>query len=327
MLRIIIPLVILLASLAVVSPSQASGSWQGPFEVTNQSPLMLPLLAPVPTQATLLEKGRTESFWNLSYSNTYQIQSTPGWDIGLDMEIAQLTFQYSRGVSENVEIGSRVPLLAFTGGFMDGILHSYHAFLGMNDYRTARPFNTFLYYLRRNGQSIILPVDGQAGLGDISFYTKVAISRNDPAMTLQLTVEAPTGDARKGFGNGSWDYGITLLAEKQLTRDQKLYFNLGYTFPGDWIGYDILPLHPYKHGLLAWEDRFDPLSIVLQVQVIESPFPATGIWQVDNSIISCTGGIKFALSENRTLSLSMTEDLNASNIPDVSINLSLKDHF
>ncbi len=312
--------------LVCASPSLAD-NWQGPFEVTNQSPLMLPLMPPVPAKATLLEKDRTESFWNLSYSNTYQIRSTPGWDIGLDMEIAQLTFQYSRGISDTVEMGSRVPLLAFTGGFMDGILHSYHAFLGMNDYRTSRPFNAFLYYLRRNGKDIILPVDGQAGLGDISFYTKVAIARNDPAMTLQLTVEAPTGDPRRGFGNGSWDYGIALLAEKKLTPDQKLYVNLGYIFPGDWIGYDILPLHPYKHGLVAWEDRFDPLSIVLQVQVIESPFPATGIWQVDNSIISGTGGIKYRLSADRTLSLSMTEDLNASNIPDVSFNFSLEDRF
>ncbi len=310
------------------SLSMANDLWKGPFEIKNQFPLTSDLLSPEPEKASIYDKDTGDGTLSLSYSSIYIFNSSPSWDVGMDMEIAELTYSYRRGITDYLEVGGEVPVLSFRGGFMDSFLSDYHRLFGFPDYgRSERPRNSFLYYLRRDGKDIILPEDNKIGLGDISLYGKFALKKGDPNISVKLMVEAPTGNAKKGFGNGSWDYGISLLMDKELLQSVKLYGGVGLILPGNLKGYEKIHLNPYPYGFIALEKSFGDWSLIGQMQVAKSPFPKTGIKQIDNIAVSGTGGVKYRISNNHILSFSLSEDVNLSGAPDVTFNLSLKEFF
>jgi hypothetical protein len=120
-------------------------SFDGPLQVKNQLPLSLNLNSPY------LESAATENSFSvsLSHSSVYMIKKSKDWLVNLDMELTELSFRYRRIISNLFELGIEIPLLSFTGGFMDGFLNSYHQIFGFPDYgRCNRPNNEFLYKRR-----------------------------------------------------------------------------------------------------------------------------------------------------------------------------------
>lgn len=319
----------LLSLLILVSPSwgMAKEAWQGPFEVKPQFPLTLPLLSIGPEKAAVLEQGKVESGWSLSYSNILMILASPGWDVGMDMELSQFSYSYKRGIGQNLELGAEAPLLSFGNGFMDQAITGFHQVIGVPDYRYQRPQNSFLYYIRRNGRDIIAPAEGKIGLGDISLYGKFLLRKDDPHISLKIAVQAPTGDPRLGFGNGSWDYAAALMMDHPFSESLNVYGNIGYSSLGDWTGVESISFVNYVYGFIGVEQSFGRWSLAGQVQMANSPFPYMGIYQVDNTVISGTAGLKYRMTGTQTLLFSVSEDINFSGAPDVSFNLSYGNSF
>lgn len=303
---------------------RAALSFEGPLQYKNQFPLAIPLATPY------LESAVPESSLsaNLSYSSVYLVRSSAGWSFGLDMEITELSIRAKKSFGDSLEVGLDVPVLVFDSGVMDGFLSAYHRTFGFPDYgRSARPQNSFLFAVKRNGATVIEGEDGIPGLGDIRLTAKKTVVTGDPAVSVLASLDLPTGDAKRGFGNGSWGGGVTLLLDKEITGWLKSYWNLGLVYPGDLRGFETVKTHGYVWGGAALEAGIKKgFSALAQLYYERVPLPKTGIGSIDRNAVLFAAGGRYAAGAN-VFELSFTEDPSTSFAPDVSFTFSYKRKF
>lgn len=297
--------------------SSAAYSFDGPLQVKNQYPIFLHVNQPY------LEKASLENSLSLSlsHSSTYTVQSSGRWDINLDMEITELNLRYKRNIKNQYEIGVDVPLLWFSDGFMDGFLDWYHGTFGLPDYgRNNRPLHEFLYEVRRDGNLIVKGETG-VGIGDVRLTIKRPVISSDGFnLSVKGDLELPTGSAKKGYGNGSVDGGVSILLDKNISQRIMAYGNLRYVFSGDVRGYEKIGLEDFLYGGLAIEaDVGRGVNLIAQIQGQSSIYPKTDLLAIDRDAWLLTLGGRY-----RSFEVSLTEDINAAGAPDFILNLSYK---
>jgi hypothetical protein len=301
-----------------------SHAFDGPLQVRNQFPLFLHANAPYLESASPEDSLRA----GLSHSSVYLVKNSSEWDIGLDTEITELNLGFRKTLNNCIEIGIELPILSFNSGFMDGFLDWYHDAFGFPDYgRSNRPDNDFLYSVTRKGVSVIRGESGRVGPGDIRLSLKKPLLNGDLAISIKGELELPTGDAETGFGNGSFDAGISLLVDKQFGDTFKVYANIGVFFPGNLKALDRIDLGNYFFGGAALEAAFwKNVSLIGQLFIQGSPFPDTDIASVDRTAVLFSFGGRYASGSN-SFELSLTEDPNTSGAPDFTMNFSFKRKF
>jgi len=306
-----------LLAFTVLSPSVAS-AFDGPLQVRNQFPILLPLDPPYLESAAVRDLATVA----LTHSSVYVTEANPPWTVNMDLELTELTIRLKKTLGARTELGLDVPVLRPTAGFLDRPLSSFHDALGTGDYgRHERPDNEFLYELLFQGSPVIKPVSGQAGIGDVRLTIKHVVNDGAPLVSLMANVELPLGDAKTGYGNGSVDAAFAVLVDVDLGNKYRGYGNAGVVFPGDLKGYQTIPMRTYAYAGFgieaAWWDHF---SIILQTVVAGSPYPPTGIRQVDWPGVLLTLGGRYAFSSS-SLEFSLTEDPDTAGAPDFMVNV------
>jgi hypothetical protein len=318
---LLVPLGVIISLILLAAEAFSFG---GPLETKNQFPLFLPLNPPY------LETASYEHSLSaaLSYSSVYMVRSSPAWSVNLDMEVAKLNIRYRKDILNLFELGIGIPILSFNSGFMDGFLNSYHKTFGFSDYgRSLRPNNAFLYEVKKNGVLVIKGEGGGVGIGDVRLTAKRTLLSDDPAVSLMADIELPTGSASKGFGNGSIDAGVALLADKKLSEKIKAYLNLGAVFPGDLKARETIKLKNFVYGGICIEAEVTKnFGLLGQVFAQNSPFPKTDISSIDRMAVLLTFGGRYTSGKD-SFELSFTEDPNTSGAPDFTIALSFKKRF
>jgi len=187
----------LAAALLAAAPAV---SFEGPLQVRNQFPLFISLDAPYLESAAVQDSATV----SLSYSSVYVTQSSADWTVNMDFEMTELMVRLKKELNERTEVGVDIPFYRVTEGFLDEPLAKFHSALGTGDYgRSARPYNEFLYEVIHQGKPVIKPVVHQSGVGDVRLTAKRVLHDGGPLVSVQANVEAPTGDAKQGYGNGS----------------------------------------------------------------------------------------------------------------------------
>jgi hypothetical protein len=310
--------------LIVAVLSAPSEAFDGPLQVKNQFPLFLNV------NASYLESASLEDSLSasLSHSSIYLVDSSSEWDMGLDMEITELNLGFRKSIKNFIELGVEVPILSFNSGFMDGFLDSYHDTFGFPDYgRSNRPTNDFLYEVKRNGIVVVKGESGRIAIGDIRLSIKKPLLTGDPSISIKGEIELPTGEPETGYGNGSFDTGLSLLMDKRLGEVWKTYLNLGVVFPGDLKGHESVELKSFIWGGAAVEAAlWKNISLLGQVFIQGSPFPETGISSIDRTAVLLSLGGRYH-SGNSSFELSLTEDPNTSGAPDFTLNFTFKQSF
>lgn len=314
----------LLALLFLLFSAAPAYPFTGPLAYRNQFPLFTLLNAPT------IESARPESSVSLglSYSSVYMVKDSTAWSVGLDMETAVLGLSFKKNIRDSFEVGLEVPFLSFNSGFLDGPLESYHSAFGFPDYgRSSRPHNDFLYTVKKDGRTVVSGEGGRAGPGDIGLSVKKTVLTGDPALSVKVTVELPTGDAKKGYGSGSPGASVSLLADKDIGDKVRVYLNLGVSFPGDLKGYERIRLDDYLFaGAAAEAAVFKDLYIAAEVLYQESPYPKTGIAEIDRSSVIFSVGGRY-LSGTDSYEFAFTEDPSTSGAPDFSLTFAFKRSF
>ncbi len=313
-------LFLLIISLLLFFPSPVY-SFDGPLQIKNRFPIFLHADQPY------LEKASMENSFSasLSHSSTYTVQESGRWLINLDMEITELNLRYRRIIRDFFELDIEVPLLGFSDGFMDGFLDAYHNIFGFSDYgRSARPLHDFLYEVRRNG-ALVIEGDTGMGLGDVRLAVKKPlISSDDCSLSVKGDIEFPTGNAKRGYGNGSTDAGISVLLDKSISGNVMTSWNFGMVVPGDVKGHRRLDLKSFIYGGVGLEVALrKTFSILIQIQGQSAIYPETELLAVDRAAYLFAFGGRY-YSGNSSFELSLTEDLNTSGAPDFIMNLSYK---
>jgi hypothetical protein len=291
--------------------------------VKNQFPLFLYTDQPYLEPAAIADSFSV----SLSHSSLFVIEDSPAWSAHLDLELTELNCHYRRTIPGGIELGIDLPFVRATAGFLDRPLDWYHRAFGFGDYgRSSRPDNAFLYEVRRNGLPVVIGENDKAGIGDVTVAAKKQlIGAQDLTMSVMGTVELPTGDAKIGYGNGSIDAGVALLMDKRLGQDAVWFMNLGAVFPGELKGYQTVGLRNYEYAGTGVEALTWPsLSLIGQVSIQTSPYPRTGISQIDRAAMLLVVGGRYYYADRGSLELSLTEDLNTSGAPDFILNLTGK---
>ncbi|MBI5847698.1 MAG: DUF3187 family protein [Nitrospirae bacterium] len=310
-----------IVSLCMIMPASA---FDGPLRVKNQFPLFMHLDSPCFESAATVNSFSTTLF----YSSVFMNRQSAQWKAQLDMEIAELNLRYTRQISNLVELGVEVPILALTSGFMDPFLNTFHSTFGFADYgRQSRPGNSFLYQVQRRGSVIIRGEDNGIGLGDIKLSAKKLLFDKDPLISIKADVELPTGAASKGYGSGSLDGGLSVLIDKRLGENIISYYNMGVIFPGRLKAVEPIHINTSGYGGVGLEALiYQKFSLLGQVMVQTSPFPKTGIGTIDRTSVLFTLGGRYVKGKEH-FEFSFTEDPNTAGAADVTITLSYKTYF
>jgi hypothetical protein len=312
---------LLLIALFVITPVSAASSFDGPLQVKNLYPIFLHVDQPYMEQASM-----ENSFsLNLSHSSTYTVQESGRWLINQDLEMTELNLRYKKIIGDMLEVNLDLPVIALSDGFMDGFLDTFHRTFGLLDYgRNRRPENEFLYEIKRDGRLI---VEGQTGvgLGDIRLAVKKPLlSAETLGLSIRADVELPTGNANRGYGNGSIDAAVALLFDMKLFDDFMTYWNFGVVFPGDLKADRELVLKDFMYGGVAVEMILrEKFSLLAQIQGQSRIYPRTDLLAVDREAYLLSLGGRY-FSGGNVFELSFTEDINLSGAPDFILNFSYK---
>jgi len=314
----------MLTAVSFCAPVAYADTFGGPLQVRNQFPIFIPLAPPYMESSAVQDSASV----SLSHTSVYVTEYNSSWTVNMDFELTELAIRLKKRIVDRTEIGLDVPFYRFTEGFLDRPLENFHNALGTGDYgRHERPYNEFLYELKRYGQLIINAKNDTSGIGDMRLTVKRGLTDGLPLVSLMGSLELPTGDAKAGFGNGSYDGSLALLVDIDLGKTYRGYGNVGAVFPGALKGYQTIPMRTsYYAGFGAEAAWWEHFSIIAQTLVASSPYPSTGIRQVDWPGVLLVFGGRYS-SGPRSFEFSLTEDPSTAGAPDFIFNVTGKIHF
>jgi hypothetical protein len=324
MTKITLSLVVI--SVFVATPALAT-SFEGPLVVKNGQPLYAALNSPS------LVSAETENSLNIdfSYSSTYLLATSNDWRLGIDLETALLDIQYKKVIEEGLELGLDVPVIRYGSGFLDNVINSYHRLIGLpNAYgRKNRPPNVFLLEVTRDGKEIVQGKPNETALGDVMLEAKKKLYRTaSSTISVQAYINLPTGDPKYGYGTGRANGGIAALANERLRDDIMLYLNVGVGLIHELAAVEHIELKNYYYGGAGFEWIYSPkLLLNLQMIIQTSPFPKTGIVNMDNPSMMGSFGGRYRIDSKTSFGLSVTEDPDVAGAPDIMMGLDYRHHF
>lgn len=311
------------AALAAFFAAAPSYSLDGPLRVKNTFPLVSILDSPYPESAAY----RDSLTFGLTHSSVDFIESDNGFDFRIDAEATELEFGYRKTVGGALEIGIDVPVRSFSSGVLDREIDRFHRTFGIASGKGGEPMNRFLFEVRKDGQLVIRGENGKAGLGDIRGTVKRSLFFGGGfSAALLADVELPTGSARKGYGSGSLDGKIALLADWKPWEWAGLTANVGKVFAGDIRGYSTLPVDDYRYAALAVEAALSARSgIVMQYYIQDSPLPQAGLTfpSLKKKPGLASLGYRY-VSDRYVYEFSLSENIKPAFAPDIMLNLTIR---
>ena len=202
------------------------------------------------------------------------------WAVDIKEDLLRTDLNLGYGLTDRLEVGMELPRLSYDGGF--SVIHQ--------------------------GEQWFREDETTPGLSDIILRTKYQWVRepdNFSGIATILSFKLPTGDGKRDYlGSQEPDYGIstawTLNFEQFI-----LHFNLGYTVIGgeDIWGEDVKLDDIVSFGGAVNFPLTEATSGVVQVAGNTSPFPVTGISELDNEVVDLAAGLNCQLAPNLKLQI------------------------
>jgi hypothetical protein len=290
-----------------------------PINIKNHSPLWFGLLYPAADTAMTLPAGEKRFSLEFDYSNIFFLKESDEWRFLFDMEIAQYTVAGRFGLENGYEAGFEQSAFRFTAGFLDDEIINFHNTFGFQNYdgQLEEPRDRFLYSIAHYGKAWNSGEPGEVTPGDTTFWIKKRIRDSDDWLfSLKTMVQAPIAPTDNGVGNGSWEWGALLLAEKKFQTVHS-HFNLGFVDPGyveRGEKYKLDTFYFFRAG--GTYSLSNHYSLVLQGTVASVPL----YWYFNWSEI--TAGLQYKTKSGITLAIAFMEDLSKT-APDFTSHLSL----
>ena len=296
-------------------------SLAAPFQVKNHSPVFFGLLYPSASIPRALTEGDISARADFSYSSIFFQDVNPGWSYIFDMELAQLTFGFRRGFG-SFEGGVELPLFYAGGGFLDQAILDNHRMFGFVDYNGQReaPRNRYLYSLVHNGKEWSPALPYAVALGDVTVWLKRELLADGErgGLAAELLLQAPSAITGAGLGNGAWEYGFMLIAQRRFG-ETELTFNGGAVNPGFIDRGEKIALNPmYVCDGAVEQFLTDRLSAVAQLSYVTSPYGEGAPALFRRAWMGITFGARYVTPGGQPIDISFTEDLTQT-APDFTI--------
>jgi len=307
---------------------------KGPLPVRNTEPTSTPFLLPLPTDASVLEKGRSRVDLNLDIPNTLVV--VPGVDYYVDFEEQRLWLGYARGLGGGQELGIRVPYIWRNGGGFDWFIDFWHRTFRMGaGGRQFAPRQQAYFFVRdaQTGEYVISDDRARQGFGDAVLEYRRALTPGpetlagpDPrrfSASARALLKLPTGSSTYLFGSGAADFGLGFAATYRPARRIALHGNVSMVWAGQSSNDSFAHRSTLVHSLISLEWMMDGRTSFL-AQTDDSPAPhRVGSYYPDRARRAFTFGLWRVLSRDSAAYISLGENdfgFAAKHAPDVTLS-------
>ncbi len=300
------------------------------FALRNHNPFLQIFGLPPLQSATLVAEGSMTTAVSLDLANNADFGETETESFLIDGESYFLNISLRRRMSDWLELGVNVPLVAHDGGFMDSAIINWHDTFGMSNTKRRGPDDQLQLLYEREGLTLYELNTSASGLGDVQLSAAIPLKETNKdgyAMTVRTSLKLPTGDDKDLLGSGAAD-----LAAGLYVSDSKSLFDkpLGLSgFAGVLLLGDggVLPDQqksavPFGGIVASWQvtERF---AITTQLQAQGAYFDSD-IEELGGSTTQLGVGFSYRLRDSgRCLRFAVVEDVTADATTDFALHFSL----
>lgn len=306
------------------------------FYTQNQSPLILIFGLPSIGQATVMGQGKGNLRLTLDQASNYTTDSTMHESIVIDGESTSFILSGRYGMGHQAEVGMEIPFLIVGGGFLDGVIESYHSTFGFpNAGRGYAPRNRLLYQYQRDGITMINMERSSQGLGDVRlmFGWQFYESAPDKAqrMSFRASLKLPTGDTGSLHGSGSTDLALWMVGDSNFKMPFGHVTLFGAAGAMAMTQGKILPDQQQPLvGFGALGIGYSPadwITLKIQTNAHTSFYRDSDLKQINSASAQLTIGGALVFSAKTSLDIGLTEDIIIVTSPEMVLHLSLCHKF
>ena len=245
----------------------------------------------------------------------------------LDGEIAKVSINYFRKVSDNLTLNVSLPIYSFNKGFLDNPIEQWHDLFGLSDgSRVDLPksqlnFEVLSDYNKERIQ------DSNIGIGDIQISTKLNFySKNRSDLYLITSLEIPTGSIKKYFGNDEFDGLIALNLKNHLKDNLVINSVFGVSIINQNRNFVLRERNTsyFSKVLLSWKPQYflsrksiNPLIYKINFEVFEPKIKSDFKTLGDEYYVFGLGAT-FEFAKDKYFNFGFSEDLKVNSSADFS---------
>jgi hypothetical protein len=319
---------------ALFHPASSRGVEISPFNVQNQSPLVMIYGLPPIGESSLIPAGKVDGKLYLDLANNFiEIsKSKPnGEAIVLDGESARITLDFRYGITRSIECGIQVPYVSVSGGFLDGFIESFHDATGSSQgLRPLEPRNRLLYFYEKDGKQQFFRDSPLQGLGDIRLSGGWQLYQG-PAGAVALRGSLKLSTGKQFLGSGGTDLALWVTGGKTFGAGGGQVSVFG---GGGILGMTEGDLLPDQQKSFVWFGNigagWSPLSwltIKGQIDAHTSFYEDSELRPLSRNAALLTFGATAAFSRETSFEIGVTEDLAFNTAPDIVFHLALRHRF
>lgn len=310
-------LIVLLPAACVATPR-----WQGPLPTRNQHPAQGTVMQMAPAAATVLTAGVSAARFDTAYSSLFLSGNAPGANWVMDGELLRTAASLRHGLGGGLELAAELPVAHASGGFLDSLLIDYHELFGFPDQnRDTTERDRFLVSAQQNGTEVYGMDPHGVHLLDVPLWLTwqaVAATADRPGFSLRSGIELPTGDDRRGYGNGELDFSVGAVGEWHAA-GIGWYGHAQHTFAGSpamarRAGFDFADVTAL--GLAAELPLTDALHAFAQLAWENSTLRRLAVPAAQRDQLLLWIGGRLAVDERWALEVAFGEDLIGKASPD-----------
>ena len=318
-----------IGGLVSIPSAAVLGQDQSLFSTSSQNPFIqvysLPSPAAHPAPAP---RGWAWRFRFDVASSAITEERPSGERVLMDGETYRTSVSLDYGLSERLAVGITVPLVAHSGGFLDGFVQDWHDLFGLSN-RRREDFedNALDYSYVENGIDVFALRERDRGLGDVRLTADWNLQGGlDAARSLVLRpgLKLPTGSSDTLRGSGGTDLSLQLLSTDRQTL-AGWGMTLSWMVGGLWLG-DGDVLEPLREDLVAIGSLgvsrpvWRKLSARLQLDG-HSAFYDSELRPLGANSVQLTFGGSIELAHAQRLDFAMVQNLFTDTTPDLGIHL------
>ncbi len=303
-----------------------AGTTTTPLQTRDQNPLVLIHGLPSATAAELPAAGRIQTSISLNISNTLNIDVTENTLLLIDGETYQLNLTMDFGLTDGWAIRGSLPLIAYSGGFLDQPIEQYHDTFGFSQGdRLENPRDRLLFFYQRNNTEQLRLTRRNSGLGDIQLIAGRQLHANEhSAYSLWAGLKLPTGDSETLNGSGAADLSVWLAGKKTISNRLNSYGTIGVLQLGNG---DVLPElqeNTVFHGNLGlvWQ-TWPQLAFKAQFEAHTEFYKAPGTAFLSDVLQLSIGGT-WQITDRFEFDFAVAEDIKEDASPDVNFHFNLR---
>ena len=300
------------------------------FALRNHNPFLQIFGLPPLQSAILAAEGSMTMAVSLDIANNADFGETAAENFLIDGESYFLNVSLRRRMTDWLELGVEVPLVAHDGGFMDSAIINWHDTFDMSNTKRRGPDDQLQFLYERDGLTLYELNSSASGLGDVQLSAAVRLKETNEdgyALAVRSSIKLPTGDDKDLLGSGAAD-----LATGLYVSDSTSLFNR----PLDMSGFagvlllgdgDVLPdqqksVVPFGGIVASWQWT-DRLAITTQLQAQGAYFDSD-IEELGGSTTQLGVGFSYRLrGSGRCLKFAVVEDVTADATTDFALHFAI----